>query len=233
MNWNRRSIAAALGVVVGGTLLGRNYTSAGVVPSGGQVAQTSVPEAPDSIYRVYDTKLTSVLQRNRGSAQARMEGYIPNVELVTENNKRVRFYDDLVKGKVVMINFIFTSCGGVCPLATVNLAKIQNGFGDRLGREVFMYSITLDPDTDTPEVLKRYATGFGAKPGWSFLTGNFDDIELLRYRLGIYDPDPVIDADKTQHGGLVVYGNEASGKWSAIPGMLKPSEFVRAVLRVV
>lgn len=233
MNWNRRSIAAALGVVVGGTLLGRNYTSAGVVPSGDRVKQPSLPEAADSIHRVYDAKLAGVLQRNRGSAQARMEGYIPNVELVTDNNERVFFYDDLVKGKVVMINFIFTSCGGVCPLTTVNLAEVQNGFGDRLGRDIFMYSITLDPDTDTPEVLKRYATAFGAKPGWSFLTGDFDDIELLRYRLGIYDPDPVIDADKTQHGGLVVYGNEATGKWSAIPGMLKPSEFVRAVLRVM
>ena len=233
MNWNRRSITAALAVVAGGSLLGRNYTRAGTVPAGDRVTQPSLPETSDSIHRVYDVKLANRLQRNSGSAQARMEGYIPDVELVTDNNKRVRFYHDLVKGKVVMINFIFTSCGGVCPLTTVNLAEVQNGFGDHLGRDIFMYSITLDPDTDTPAVLKRYAASFGVKPGWSFLTGHFDAIELLRYRLGIYDPDPLVDADKTQHGGLVIYGNEASGKWSAIPSMLKPSEINRAVLRVM
>jgi len=233
MHWNRRSITAALAVVAGGTLLGRSYTRAGVVAAGDRVKQPSTPDTADSIQRVYDEKLANLLQRNSGSARARMQGYIPDVELVTDANERVRFYHDLVKGRVVMINFIFTSCGGVCPLTTVNLAEVQNGLGNRMGRDVFMYSITLDPDTDTPAVLKRYATGFGAKPGWSFLTGHLDSIELLRYRLGIYDPDPLIDADKTQHGGLVIYGNEASGKWSAIPGMLKPPEIIRAVLRVV
>ena len=202
------------------------------MPAADLAKQPSSSGGADSLHRVYGEKLTKVLQKNRDSAQARMQGYIPNVELVTENNKQVRFYDDLVKGKVVMINFIFTSCGGTCPLTTVNLVNVQKGFGKRLGQDIFMYSITLDPGVDTPEKLKQYATGFGIKRGWSFLTGRFDDIELLRYRLGIYDPDPVIDADKTQHGGLVIYGNEATGKWSAIPGMLKPSEIVRAVLRL-
>ncbi len=232
MNWNRRSITAALAVVAGGTLLGRNVTSAGIIPAGNRQKQPSMPEAADSIHRAYDAKLVNQLQHNSGSAQARMQGYIPDVELISENNEQVSFYHDLVKGKVVMINFIFTSCAGICPLTTVNLVEVQKGFGERMGRDVFMYSITLDPDTDTPAVLKQYTASFNIKPGWSFLTGHFDAIELLRYRLGIYDPDPLIDADKTQHGGLIIYGNEASGKWSAIPGMLKPSEIIRAVLRV-
>ena len=233
MNWNRRSITAALATVAGGTLLGRNYTNAGIVPVSDRVKQPRMTETKDSIHRVYDAKLVDLLQRNSGSAQARMQGYIPDVELMNDNNEQVNFYHELVKGKVVMINFTFTFCGGICPLTTVNLVKVQKGFGERMGRDVFMYSITLDPHTDTPAVLKNYATGFGVKPGWSFLTGQFDAIELLRYRLGIYDPDPLIDADKTQHGGLLIYGNEASGKWSAIPGMLEPSEITRAVLRVM
>ena len=232
MNRQRRSIAA-LGVAAGGAFLAHNYVTAGILPAADPVKSASLTVAPDSIHRVYDAELTSTLQRNRGSAQARMEGYIPNIELVTDNNKRVRFYDDLVKGKAVMINFIFTTCGGICPLTTVNLIEVQKGFGERLGRDIFMYSVTLDPEIDTPETLRQYASSLGVNPGWSFLTGKFEDIELLRYRLGIYDPDPVIDADKTQHGGLVIYGNEATGKWSAIPGMLKPSEIVRAVQRVV
>jgi len=223
---------AALGAVAGGTFLGYKYTAAGMASPGDAAQQPPGNGANDGLHRVYDSKLTARLQHNTGSAQARMQGYIPNVALVTENNKPVRFYDDLVRGKVVMINFIFTYCGGSCPLTTANLARVQKDFGERLGQDISMYSVTLDPEVDTPDKLKKYATGFGAKPGWSFLTGRFDDIELLRYRLGIYDPDPVIDADKTQHGGLVIYGNEATGQWSAIPGMLQPAEIARAVLRL-
>lgn len=232
MNRKRRLIAA-LGVAAGGAFLMHNNSGGGTIHTAAPIKSLSGPEASNRIHRLYDTELVSTLQKNRGTAHARMKGYIPNIELFTDANKRVLFYDDMVKGKVVMINFIFTLCGGICPLTTVNLIEVQKGLGERLREEIHMYSVTLDPEIDTPETLTRYATSLGVKPGWSFLTGNFNDIELLRYRLGIYDPDPIIDADKTQHGGLVIYGNEATGKWSAIPGLLKPSEIVRAVLRVV
>jgi len=96
-----------------------------------------------------------------------------------------------------------------------------------------MYSITLDPQTDTPEVLKQYAEGYGAKRGWYFLTGQDEDIQMLRRKLGLYDRDPGIDADRTQHVGLVVYGNEATGRWGAVPALLAPERIVRAVLRVM
>jgi len=118
-------------------------------------------------------------------------------------------------------------------LTTANLVQVQNALGERLGREVFIYSITLDPQTDTPEVLKQYAEGYGAKPGWYFLTGQDEEIQVLRRKLGIYDRDPVIDADKTQHIGLIVYGNEATGKWGAVPALLASERIVQAVLRVM
>jgi len=118
-------------------------------------------------------------------------------------------------------------------LTTANLVQVQNALGERLGREVFIYSITLDPQTDTPEVLKQYAEGYGAKPGWYFLTGQDEEIQVLRRKLGIYDRDPVIDADKTQHVGLIVYGNEATGKWGAVPALLASERIVQAVLRVM
>lgn len=231
MNRNRRSITSALAAVAGGAILGSGVSHAGVTVA--DRVKRSISGTGKSIHRTYGAKLVNQLQRNHGSAQARLQGYIPDVELVDENNERQYFYRDLVKDKVVLINFTFTYCGDICPLTTANLAEVQKGLGDHMGKDVFMVSITLDPDIDTPEVLKHYASAFGVKPGWSFLTGKFDTIELLRYRLGIYDPDPVIDADKTQHGGLVIYGNEATGKWSATPGMLKPSEIVRSVLRLV
>ncbi len=118
-------------------------------------------------------------------------------------------------------------------MTTANLVQVQNALGERLGREVFIYSITLDPQTDTPEVLKQYAEGYGAKPGWYFLTGQDEEIQVLRRKLGIYDRDPVIDADKTQHVGLIVYGNEATGKWGAVPALLASERIVQAVLRVM
>src|SRR5262249_7620384 len=94
------------------------------------------------------------------------------------------------------------------------------------------YSITLDPEKDTPEVLDRYARAVGAGPGWKFLTGKPEAIDRLRRRLGLYDPDPVIDADKTQHAGIVVYGNAARAQWSATAARLKPASIVALLLRV-
>jgi len=166
-------------------------------------------------------------------ASAGAESYFPNVVLTTHDNKTVRFYDDLVKGKVVLINFMFTSCKRFCPVTTPNLVKVRATLGERVGRDMFMYSITLDPATDTPEVLKDYAKKVGAGPGWTFLTGKKERIDKLRRKLGVYDRDPVIDADITQHGGLVVYGNDAIGRWASISGLNKPEVIVRAVSRVV
>src|ERR1041384_7444372 len=145
---------------------------------------------------------------------------LPNVVLRTQENKAVRFYDDLIKGKTVVISFMFTSCKGICPMTTANLLKVQKALGDHVGRDVFFYSLTLDPQTDTPEVLHKYARTIGAKPGWTFLTGRPEDLELLRRKLGLYDPDPKGDADKTQHGAVIVYGNDEYGRWSMMPALV-------------
>jgi protein SCO1/2 len=96
-----------------------------------------------------------------------------------------------------------------------------------------MLSITLDPARDTVEVLRQYARMLGAKPGWYFLTGKHEEIEMLRHKLGVYDPDPAVDADKTQHAGIVVYGNEALGRWAAIPGLARAEFIAETVLKVV
>ena len=112
--------------------------------------------------------------------------YFPNVPLVTHEGKSVRFFDDLLEDKVVVVNFIYTSCENACPLDTARLAKVQQILGDRVGRDIFMYSITIDPERDTPEVLARYAERFHVGPGWLFLTGKEEDILLLRKKLGLY-----------------------------------------------
>jgi len=136
--------------------------------------------------------------------------YFPNVELVTHEGKSVRFYDDLIKDRVVAINFIFTSCKDVCPGETARLRQVQQLLGERADQDVFMYSITIDPETDSPEVLARYREQFGIGPGWTFLTGSEEDIELLQRKLGLLIED--LD-DPDDHNINLVVGNEATGRW--------------------
>lgn len=161
------------------------------------------------------------------------EQHLPNVRLVTHEGRAVRFYDDLVQGKVVAINFMFATCRKACPGATANLVEVQKALGDRVGRDVTLLSISLDPERDTPEILRDYARAHGAGPGWYFLTGGHDDIELLRRKLGAYDLDPVVDADPTQHAGIVILGNEPRGRWKAISALSKPVRIRQAIERTL
>jgi protein SCO1/2 len=158
---------------------------------------------------------------------------LPNFVLRTQAGRPVRFYDDLIKGKTVVVSFMFTSCNTICPLTSANLLKVRKALGDHVGRDVFFYSLTLDPATDTAAVLDKYAKKIGAGPGWTFLTGKPDDLEALRRTLGLFDPDPKVDADKTQHGALIVYGNDAAGRWSVLPSLWDPERIATAVRRVM
>lgn len=138
--------------------------------------------------------------------------YFPNVPLVSHEGKTVRFYDDLIEGKVVMINFIYTSCPDSCPMETARMAQVCQILGDRMGDDVFMYSISIDPEVDTPEVMAQYARRFDAGPGWLFLTGAEADITLLRKKLGLYLEEIQADGSKDHNLSLIV-GNQATGRW--------------------
>jgi protein SCO1 len=161
------------------------------------------------------------------------EKHLPNVELVTHEGRVVHFYDDLVKGHAVAINFMFSTCRNACPDATRHLLAVQQALGDSVGREVSLLSISLDPERDTPEVLRGYVEAHGIGPGWTFLTGRLQDIELLRRSLGAYELDPALDADRTQHAGIVILGNEPRGRWRAIPALSNPVRIRQAIERVL
>lgn len=141
------------------------------------------------------------------------KNYFPNVPLVTHDGKSVRFFDDLLKGKVVMLNFIYTSCPDVCSVETSRLVNVQEILGERVGKDIFMYSITIDPDNDTPEVLRQYREKFGVGPGWSFLTGNEADILLLRKKMGLYTEDIDQDGATNNHNVSLIIGNQSTGQW--------------------
>ena len=150
------------------------------------------------------------------------ERHFPNVQLITHEGKKVRFYDDLIKDKIVVINFMYAKCEGICPGITTNLVKVQRLLGPRVGKDIFMYSFTLTPKEDTVPVIKHYADMHKAKPGWLFLTGSVEDMETVRRKLGFVDPDPEVDKDKSNHIGVLKYGNEPLQRWGGCPGMSEP-----------
>ena len=131
----------------------------------------------------------------------------------------MRFYNDLIKDKIVSLNFFFAKCDEVCPLVMANLTRVQKLLGREVGRDIFMYSFTLKPDEDDLEVLRRHRQMYHAGPGWTFLTAKPEDMEKVRKAIGFTYPEPSIDKDKTQHIGNIRYGNEPLMLWSACPGM--------------
>jgi protein SCO1/2 len=120
-------------------------------------------------------------------ADARLSkiGPAPEFTLTTQDNARLSLGD--LRGKVVAVTFIYASCADTCPLLTAKLAGLQAKLGADFGPKVFFASITVDPERDTPEVLKRYAQAHGAKlVGWAFLTGTPNEIGDVEKKYGIF-----------------------------------------------
>lgn len=138
-------------------------------------------------------------------------GQFPNVQLTTQDGAKVRFYDDLIKGKSVAIDLIYTDCKDECPLETARLVQVQKLLGDRVGKDVFFYSISIDPKHDTPEVLKDYAEKFHVGPGWEFLTGDDNDIHQIARKLGM--PYAIDTTNADGHGPMMMLGDEPTGQW--------------------
>jgi protein SCO1 len=168
-----------------------------------------------------------VTDKSRPAASMGPEFYT-NAVLRTHENKPVKFYDDLIRGKISLINFIYTGCTKSCPRSTGNLVKAQKLLGDRVGRDVFMYSITIKPEEDDPEMLRSYAKSHGARPGWLFLTGSEYDLTTIRFKLARWD-HPMLDFDPDQHTGMVRYINDSLNLWTMCPTYATPRQLVECV----
>lgn len=127
---------------------------------------------------------------------------IPDVNVVTQDGRSVNFYSDLVKGKVVAVNFVFTSCTTVCPPLGAIFGKLQEKSANAQ-----LISVSIDPEMDTPERLKAWSRKFGARPGWTLVTGKKDEIVRLLKALNAYSPDYV------NHQPVTIVGNDATGTW--------------------
>lgn len=155
------------------------------------------------------------------------KAYEPTIRLLTQDGQSVHFYDDLIKGRIALVNTMFTSCQAICPPITANLVKVQKGLSRYLGKQVIMVSITVDPEGDTPQILKRYADRFGVGPGWIFLTGKRTDVDSVLAKIGDGDPD------KNRHSGMLLLGDDAARSWRKLFAMTDPNEIVAAVEKLL
>jgi len=154
---------------------------------------------------------------------AAARNWFTDTVLVDQHGKAHRFYSDLIRGKKVLINFAFASCETACSPITANLAQVQRRLGDRVGRDVRMITVTVDPARDTPERLRGFAEKFHAGPGWYFLSGAREDVEAVLRKLGGYTDEPA------EHSTGVLIGDATTGTWVKGLGMSPPEQLAAAI----
>ncbi|MGH8508258.1 MAG: SCO family protein [Gammaproteobacteria bacterium] len=148
---------------------------------------------------------------------------IPDTAVYDQNGKRLSFYTDLIKDKTVAINFIFTTCTTICPPLTAIFRKVQQDLGKRIGTEIRLVSVSVDPATDTPERLYDLAAKFKAGPGWTFVTGDKAEIDSLLQALG------AAVGDKNDHTPMILVGNDVAGYWTRTYGLSSPATLVNVI----
>ena len=182
-------------------------------------AQKAKPPEPGSLPKVDSGPSAPTLSA--------AEKYFSDVELINQDGQKLRFYSDVLKNKVVVINTFFTTCTSICPPMNRNFEKMQEALGDRLGKDAFLVSISVDPATDTPTRLKEYGRRFHARPGWMFLTGKKENVDWALYKLGQYVET------KDNHTSIFIIGNEPKGLWKKAMGLAKAEDLIRILEDVI
>jgi protein SCO1/2 len=153
--------------------------------------------------------------------------YFSDLPLLTHDGREVRFFSDLLQDHVVLISSFYTHCKGVSPRQNQVLLRLQEMLGESLGREVFILSITVDPERDTVETLKEYVKEIDPHPGWIFLTGKSENIDWVNHRLGQYLED------LEDHKGIYLAGNVGTTLWMKVPAHGQPIDLYRAIQRLL
>lgn len=148
---------------------------------------------------------------------------IPDVKVTTQDGRTVSFYSDLIKDKVVAVNFIFTSCTTVCPPMGALFGNLQKQNADHVGKDLFLVSVSIDPTVDTVERLKTWSQKFGARPGWTLVTGSKDDITRILKAMNVYVPSFV------DHQPVTVIGNDATGQWKRSYGFTSAAKLTALI----
>ena len=158
---------------------------------------------------------------------ARKGMMIPDVEVLDQHGNELHFYSDLIKGKTVAINFIFTNCTTICPPLAATFSRLQKEMGERVGKDVHLISISVDPLTDTPERLKAWGAKFKAGPGWTFVTGEKQEMDKLLNALG------AAVSKREDHTPAMIIGNDAQGVWTRTYGLAKIPQIVGVINGVI
>lgn len=146
-----------------------------------------------------------------------------DLPLLDQDGKTVRFRTDVIGDRIVVLDTFFTTCGLICPILGAIMMELQEKVGDRLGRDVTLVSISVDPATDIPPRLKQYATQWDARPGWVFLTGGKPDVDRVLTGLGLYT------ADFTSHPSAFLVGDGKSGEWTRFYGFATPEQLMEKI----
>jgi protein SCO1/2 len=203
------SILASLAALVSGC--GDETAAAPRAASEAPAAKSCCPADPEAAPRTQETA---------------PRADIPDVELIDQDGKRHRFYTDLVKGKVVLVNAMFTKCTGTCPAQASVFAGVQHHLRDRAGEDVRLISISLDPLADTPERLKEFADRFSRHRGWTLLTGRREDTRAVLESLDLYAANP------EEHTPMCVIGNEPAGVWMKAINLCSAADLAGKVRKV-
>jgi protein SCO1/2 len=177
-------------------------------------------------HRVLAAVITSVLLLTTSlvlaeDEEARAREYFTNLELINQDGETVRFFDDVLKDKVVVVNFIFTNCEGACPLITHKLTLVRDGLEGNIGNPIQFVSLSLDPARDTPAAMKEFAKTHNADhDGWVFLTGKSENLENIIKRLGQFTDE--IEA----HSTMMLAGNVSSAHWMKIQPQEMPPQII-------
>ena len=166
---------------------------------------------------------------SKSSREAIRKRYLPDIVVQTHEGRSALFYEDLVRDKIVVFNFMYLSCEDTCPTTLHTLMDVHTLLRPRIGKDLFMYSITLDPERDSVALLKKEARSHGVRPGWLFLRASAQDTELLRRKLGYVSSDPRVDANKSAHAWMVRFGNEPRQLWSMVAASSSPEAIARAI----
>lgn len=152
---------------------------------------------------------------------------LPDAELLDQDGRRVRFYSDLIKGRVVILSFFYTSCEYVCALQGGNFSQLQQKLGDRLGRDVHLLLVTRDPAVDTPRRLKAWGEKYGVRPGWTLLTGRAEEVDRV---IAALTGDRIGQAEA--HSSGIYLGNDATRTWTYTSGLTPADTLVESLGRL-
>jgi len=200
--------------------LERAVTSTAVTDTQNVIADTTVAVATSAT----STDTTNTESNESGSARKMV---IPDVYVLDQSGNALHFYSDLIKGKTVAINFIFTNCTTICPPLAATFARVQKDLGDKAGRDVHFISISVDPLTDTPERLKAWGAKFKAGDGWTFVTGEKQEIDKLLNALG------ASVSRREDHSPTVIVGNDLKGVWTRTYGLARSAQIVGLIMDVI